>query len=167
MEINRKKGSKVNHFIVYIYIYSFYINSLLFNLKMKYSLVIVFLLIGVSHSFFGPIGQAINNAGNSVNSVTNNVGNSINSATNNISNSVHAGTHHIAQSIDNILNKLRDYVDSFIRELLNSANQLQSAANSLWDNVFSPVFDLLTKGKINLQLIPNDHLFSHRWTIIT
>ncbi|UJR21137.1 hypothetical protein I4U23_024236 [Adineta vaga] len=102
---------------------------------MKSTLFIVFLLIGVSHCFFGPIGQVINNAGNSVNSINNQVSNSINSATNLVS-----------QSVDKFVNDVRGHVDTFIRELLNTIDHLQSAANSLWNNVFSPIFDMLTTG---------------------
>lgn len=136
MEKRRIKSQLFHH----LYIYSFYIDSHLFNLKMKSSIFIVFLLVGVSQSLFGPIGQAINNVGNSVNSATNDISNSINSATNQIGSSV--------QLVENFLTDLRGHVDKVIRELLNSVNQLQPAATFLWDNVFSPAFDMLTQGTI-------------------
>lgn len=148
MKINQKKDQSQSYHHLSLYIYSFYIDSFLFNLKMKYSFVIVFLLIGVSHCFFGPVGQVINNVGNSVNSAANNVGNSVNQATNQVGNSVHSSISHLGQVVEQLLNDIRAHVDTFIRELLNSINVLQSVANSLWDNVFSPAFDLLTKGII-------------------
>jgi phage-related protein len=127
---------------------------------MKSSLFIVFLLVGVSHSLFGPIGQTINNLGNSINSGANGIGSSIGSATNQIGSSV--------QLVENFLTDLRGHVDKVIRELLSSVNQLQSAATFLWDNVFSPAFDMLTKGTNSFYLIPNAHrLFSNRCTNIS
>ncbi|CAF3934582.1 unnamed protein product [Adineta steineri] len=116
---------------------------------MRYSLCIVFVLIGVSHSLFGPIGQVISNAGKPINSITNEVSNSVNSATNEVSNTVNSATNHInhiSQAVDKFLKDLQAHISNLIRDILMKANELQSAADSLWDNVFSPVFDMLTTG---------------------
>ncbi|CAF0821841.1 unnamed protein product [Adineta ricciae] len=114
---------------------------------MKSTIFIAFLLIGVAHCFFGPISQVINNAGNSVNSVTNQVGDSINSAANQVGDSINTAANLLSESVDKFVNDIRGHVDSFIRELLNTINHLQATASSLWNNAFSPIFDMLTSGK--------------------
>jgi phage-related protein len=92
---------------------------------MKYSLLAVFLLIGIAHGFFGSIGQAIDNIGGTINQVANETGN-------------------IAGQIDGA----KTEVENVVGQILNIANGIQFAAKFLWDTVFSPAFDMLIQGRI-------------------
>jgi phage-related protein len=94
---------------------------------MKYSLFIVFFLIGVSHGFFGNIGQTINNIGNTIDGATNEVGG----------------------IVDGAITDVKEQVENFVSQLSSIANGLQFAANFLWDSLFSPAFDMTIQGKIH------------------
>ncbi len=93
---------------------------------MKYSLFVVFLLIGISHAFLGPVGQAVGNLGNTIQS----------------------GINQGSQAAENALNDVKGQVEKAVEQLLNAANGIQFAANFLWDNVFNPALDMMLEGKI-------------------
>lgn len=102
---------------------------------MKYSIIIVFLCIGISHGFFGNIGQGIGNIGKEIETGINEVGNKVDEATN---------------EVENIANEVKETVEEVVTRILNIANGIQFAANFLWENVFSPTFDMIIAGKIYL-----------------
>ena len=104
---------------------------------MKYSLFIVFLLIGVSHGFFGNIGQSISNIGNTVEGATNEAGKVVEEATN-----------EAGKVVEGAVTDIKEQVENVVSQLLSIANGIQFAANFLWDSVFSPAFDMMIQGKI-------------------
>jgi len=111
---------------------------------MKCSLFIVFLFIGISQGFFGSIGQAINNVGNTVNQVTNEVGNTANQLANQTGNIANQVTGEVGQAVDNV----KTHVENVVGQILNIANGIQFAARFLWDSVFSPAFDMMIQGRV-------------------
>jgi F0F1-type ATP synthase membrane subunit b/b' len=110
---------------------------------MKYSLFIVFLFIGISQGFLGSINQAINNAGNNIQS-------GINEATNQVDNAVQGATNEVGAAVENAVNEAEKEVEHVIGQLLDLANGIKFAANFLWDTVFSPAFDMIIQGIIHL-----------------
>jgi predicted PurR-regulated permease PerM len=105
---------------------------------MKFSLFILFLLIGISHGFFGNIGQAITDLGNNVNQGVNEAGNQVQN-----------GIDQAGQEAENALNNVEKELEKFVSILLDVASGIQFAANFLWDSIFSPAFDMIIDGKIH------------------
>jgi hypothetical protein len=116
---------------------------------MKYSLFVVFLLVGISHGLFGPVGQIVGNIGN-----VGNVGN-----VGNIGDTIQSGINGAGQTAGNLLNDVKDQVEKVIYEIINAANGIQFAANFLWDNVFSPALDMMLQGKLYLESNIKDNRF--------
>ncbi|CAF2410625.1 unnamed protein product [Rotaria sp. Silwood2] len=107
---------------------------------MRYTLFIIFLLSGISHGFFGPLSQVVNNVGNTVQSTANQIGQTVENSWNNI-------TRHIENAID---------------QLVNNANQIEVTASFLWEQVFNPAFDMMTQGG---QLLLNNQLYTVSYII--
>lgn len=96
---------------------------------MRYTLFIVFLLIGVSHGFFRPISQIVNNVGNTVQTTANQLG----------------------QTAESFWKDVTNHIGTVIGRLVNTVQEIQRAAEFLWDNVFSPAFDKMIQGKNHLE----------------
>ena len=98
---------------------------------MKYSIFIVFLSIGISHGLFGSWGQIVGNLTNSI-------------------------TDQLAQTAENVWNDVTRHVEKVIGDLMKAPEGINYAANIFWDSLFSRTFDVMIKGKIDLQLTTND-----------
>ena len=99
---------------------------------MLHSLVIIFLLVGVSHGFLGPIDQLVGNIGDKFQSITNQIGQTASNLWNGV-------TGNIANNTGTVYNQLVD-----------TNNEVQFAFNFLWDSVFSPTYDMMIEGKLML-----------------
>lgn len=106
---------------------------------MKYSFFIAFLLVGLCHGFFGSIGQAINNAGNT--------GSQIVDAANN-------ATNGVSQIVEGAVTDGKHQLENVVGQILNIANGIQFAAQFLWTSVFSPAFDMTIEGRVSESAHP-------------
>ncbi|CAF1178074.1 unnamed protein product [Rotaria sordida] len=60
-----------------------------------------------------------------------------------------------SQVVGNSWSNGRDDVENVISQLVNTVNELEATANSLWEDIFNPAFDTMIQ---NGQLLPNDQL---------
>lgn len=91
---------------------------------MRPTLFILCLVISTSYGLFGPIGPIIDQAGNSGQSLVNQLG----------------------QQLENSWNNIANQMEQLLGNFLNSINELQTTAQSLWEQVFGPAFDAIMKG---------------------
>ncbi|CAF0815588.1 unnamed protein product [Rotaria sp. Silwood1] len=99
------------------------------------SLILLLLLVGTAHGLLGTIGNLINNVGNTIQSVTNQISQTATNLWNGATNQV-----------NNVIGNVVDSAGNIYGQLVNTVNGIQFAATFLWDNTFSPAYDMLIEG---------------------